>query len=127
MMTLCSTSLATLAAGMALAAEPAIAAPLPESFGACSETAVLRVGPRLAGDPRSGSGILYENGGTQVSYEVLAPITRSRKGDRVRLCLVSIPSGCPAGDTRGRVYRATNLRTNGSWTAADSQHSCGGA
>lgn len=112
---------------VALGQVPASADPLPDRVGACSDTTVMRVGPRLSGDPRSGAGILYENGGTQVSYEVVAALLRSRKGDRVRLCLVSIPTGCPQGDVRGRIYRATNLRTNGSWTAPDSQHTCGGA
>lgn len=113
--------------GSAIAGSGASADPLPDRVGACSDTAVMRVGPRLSGDPRSGSGILYENGGTQVSYDVIAALLRSRKGDRVRLCLTSIPTGCPPGDVRGRIYRATNLRTNGSWLAPDSQHTCGGA
>jgi len=43
------------------------------------------------------------------------------------LCLVSIPAGCPRGDVRGRIYRATNLRTGETWQAPDSEHSCGGA
>lgn len=118
---------ALLLCSSAVGVSGAFADPLPDRVGACSDTAVMRVGPRLSSDPRSGSGILYDNGGTQVSYEVVAPLLRSRKGDRVRLCLVSIPTGCPAGDARGRVYRATNIRTNGSWTAPDSQHTCGGA
>ena len=31
------------------------------------------------------------------------------------------------GDQRGRIYQARNLRTGGTWTLPDSQHSCGGA
>ena len=39
----------------------------------------------------------------------------------------SVPENCPPGDDRGKIYKATNLRTNESWEAPDSQHSCGGA
>ena len=82
---------------------------------------------RLEGSPQSGSAILYANGGAQVSYDVVRGIRRSRPGDRVRLCLVSKPQGCPPGDDRGRVYRARNLRTGDAWELPNSQHSCGGA
>ena len=54
-------------------------------------------------------------------------IARSRPGDPIRLCLVSIPKHCPPGDDRGRFYKATNLRTGKSWTLPDSEHMCGGA
>jgi hypothetical protein len=77
--------------------------------------------------PGSGSAARFANGGGQMSYKEVAPITRSRAGDAVKICLVSIPRGCPPGDDRGRVYRTTNLRTRQSWTLPDSQHSCGGA
>lgn len=106
---------------------PAGAAPLPTRVGACSLTTVKQVEFRLEGMPGSGSAIVYENGGYQVSYDTIAAIEASRPGDPVRLCLVSIPKNCPPGDARGRVYRGTNLRTKGSWTAADAEHSCGGA
>jgi len=99
---------------------------LPTEIGACSETTIEDIGYRL-GDPDSGSAISYANGGGQVSYDTIPEIHRSRVGDAVRLCLVSIPEDCPPGDDRGKVYSATNLRTGESWEAPDSQHSCGGA
>jgi hypothetical protein len=99
---------------------------LPTEIGACSETTIEDIGYRL-GDPDSGSAISYANGGGQVSYDTIPEIHRSRVGDPVRLCLVSIPEDCPPGDDRGKVYSATNLRTGESWEAPDSQHSCGGA
>jgi hypothetical protein len=99
---------------------------LPTEIGACSETTIEDIGYRL-GDPDSGSAISYPNGGGQVSYDTIPEIHRSRVGDPVRLCLVSIPEDCPPGDDRGKVYSATNLRTGESWEAPDSQHSCGGA
>ncbi|MEQ1819178.1 MAG: hypothetical protein ABL871_11260 [Terricaulis sp.] len=95
--------------------------------GDCVETSVTLVGSRLEGVADSGSGIEFANGMSQVSYDVLPGITNSRVGDRVRICLVSVPENCPPGDDRGRVYAGTNLRTNESWTAPDNQHMCGGA
>lgn len=107
------------------AGEAASAAPA--NVGDCVETAVTLVGPRLEGVPDSGSGIAYENGLTQVSYDVVPAIANTQVGDAVRLCLVSVPENCPPGDDRGRVYEGTNLRTNETWSAPDSQHMCGGA
>ena len=99
---------------------------LPAEVGECSETTIEDIGYRL-GDPDSGSAISYANGGVQVSYDMIPEIHRSRAGDEVKLCLVSVPEDCPPGDDRGKVYSATNLRTGESWKAPDSQHSCGGA
>src|ERR1022692_2554021 len=97
---------ALLSASVILSAmqEAAKAASLPTVVGRCSDTTIERIGPRLVNQPGSGSGIVYANGGSQVSYDVIAAIHRSRRGDRVRLCLVSIPKNCPPGDDRGRVY-----------------------
>jgi hypothetical protein len=111
------------------AAAPAeeIASAAPANVGDCVETTVTLVGPRLEGVPDSGSGIEYANGLAQVEYDVIPGIANSQVGDAVRLCLVSVPENCPPGDDRGRVYAGTNLRTNETWSAPDSQHMCGGA
>ena len=45
----------------------------------------------------------------------------------VLVCLVALPQDCPPGDDRGKTYAAANLRTLGAWSAADSEHMCGGA
>ena len=111
---------------MTAALRQARAEELPTEIGACSETTIEDIGYRL-GDPDSGSAISYANGGGQVSYDTIPEIHRSRVGDPVRLCLVSIPEDCPPGDDRGKVHSATNFRTGDSWEAPDSQHSCGGA
>jgi hypothetical protein len=100
--------------------------PLPNQ-GECWTVRVSEVGARLQGDPDSGSSIGYENGKSQVSYDLVPGIAHSQVGDSVRLCVVSLPQGCPAGDNRGIVYGATNLRTNESWQEPDSEHMCGGA
>jgi hypothetical protein len=71
--------------------------------------------------------VSFANGGAQVSYDEESGITHSKRGDPVYLCLMKIPTGCPRGDDRGKIYTTTNLRTLGSWTLPDSEHSCGGA
>jgi hypothetical protein len=105
---------------------PAKAA-MPIRVGQCVVTAIHDIGSRLDGDPSSGSDISYANGASQVSYDVVAQVRGWRAGDKVSMCLVSLPKGCPRGDTRGSVYRVTNPRTGTNWTEADSSHSCGGA
>ncbi|HEY5070523.1 MAG TPA: hypothetical protein VII63_00685 [Caulobacteraceae bacterium] len=128
-------------AGLALVAVAALAAPLlahaaepmPHRVGQCVTTRIRAVTTRLEDgvthqpEPGSGSAVKFTNGGYQVSYETIGAISRSRGGDRVRMCLVSIPQDCPAGDARGREYRTTNLRTGQSWRLPDAEHGCGGA
>jgi hypothetical protein len=104
----------------------------PARLGQCVITSVSRVETRLVDDAKkpvsgSGSAIEFANGGYQVSYEQVRAVDTSRRGDRVKMCLVSIPRDCPPGDERGRVYKVTNLRTRASWILPDSQHTCGGA
>ena len=116
-------------------ASVAAAQPLPKRVGACALTAVDVIGTRLE-DPAQpnqrpnatmGTSVSFSNGGFQVSYEYVAAIDHSRRGDRVRICLASIPKHCPPGDDRGRIYHTVNLRTHAAWRLPDSQHSCGGA
>lgn len=118
---------------LALAYASAVAAGLPAQVGQCSETTISKIGQRLEDGttgrpvPGSGSAVNFANRGYQVSYEEVSAIQHSRRGDRVRICLVKLPEDCPKGDNRGRIYTTTNLRTNQSWTLPDSEHSCGGA
>lgn len=107
----------------------ALTAALPKRLqvGRCVRTTVSLVASRLEGVPGSGSSIAYADGHRQVSYETVPGVEASRPGDPVRLCLKSLPKRCPPGDDRGSVYGARNLRTGAAWTAADAQHSCGGA
>jgi hypothetical protein len=130
--------LALLAAVLLPPVTPAAAAPLPRRLGDCRQTFIKEIHYRLsAADANgvqipiagSGSAVSYTNGGYQVSYDTVPAIHSSREGDAVELCLTFVPDcrGAPRGDVRGRVYRARNLRTGGTWTLPDSQHSCGGA
>jgi hypothetical protein len=106
----------------------ALAAPLPTRVGECSETKITGIGYRFEGDPNSGSWVSYSNEGYQISFTTSPQMLHSKIGDEVKLCLVEIPPhDCPEGDDRGRVFRATNLRTGESWDGYNSLHSCGGA
>ncbi|MGH7040463.1 MAG: hypothetical protein ACREE1_20275 [Stellaceae bacterium] len=111
----------------------AVAGPLPTRIGQCARTMISKVSQRLEDAstgrliPGSGSAVNFADGGYQVSYEEVPQINRSRPGDPVRICLVAVPRHCPPGDNRGRMYKTTNLRTQGSWTLPDSEHMCGGA
>ena len=111
----------------------AVADPLPTTIGQCTNTTIKDVTSRLEDStthqwiPGSGSAVDFANGGYQVFYDTVAAIIKSRPGDPVKMCLVSIPRGCPPGDNRGRMYKTTNLRTHGVWTLPDAEHRCGGA
>jgi len=102
-------------------------------LGTCARTTIAEVTQRLQDGetgrviPESGSAIRFANGLSQVSYDQVAPLNQSRRGDPVFVCLIALPQDCPPGDERGKVYTATNLRTQESWTLPDSAHGCGGA
>jgi hypothetical protein len=117
---------------LALAAAGQSPAWKPARVGACAATTVKRVGQRLEDGsgkavPNSGSQVELANGVIGVSYDQVPAVNRSRAGDRVRVCLASLPTHCPPGDDRGRFYKVTNLRTKQSWSLPDAEHLCGGA
>ena len=111
------------------------AAELPRRVGQCTTTEIRRIATRFGGAlkqpeselDQSGSAVNYADQGYQVSYNFIQALADSRIGDKVLLCLASIPKNCPPNDSRGRIYSATNLRTLGSWLLPDAQHACGGA
>lgn len=126
---------ATDAATPVAAAAPALVE-TPTKVGECAERTIAAISTRMndklpSKQPKpakdGGSFVQYTNKNTQISYEWSAALAHSKVGDRVRMCLVSIPKDCPAGDDRGRVYETTNLRTNESWSMPDDPHTCGGA
>ena len=100
---------------------------VPTKVGQCVATKIKEKFSRLEGVPDSGSGIQYANGIVGMSYEIIRPITKAKVGDKITLCLISIPKGCPPGDDRGRIYLARDLRTGGKWELAVAEHMCGGA
>jgi len=103
--------------------------PLPTKLLACGGNIITEIGSRLEGDSEMSTGfhVWFKNGGVTVDYETPEAVRNSKVGDHVLICLVYIPKNCPPGDIRGRIYTVTNLRTLHSWSAGDSQHSCGGA
>jgi|SRR5665213_631271 len=103
--------------------------PLPTTILTCGGSIITDIGPRLQGDTdySSGVSVFFKNNGGQVGYDKLTSVLNSKVGDHVMICLVYIPKDCPAGDTRGKIYTTTNLRTLESWTMSDSEHTCGGA
>jgi uncharacterized protein YecT (DUF1311 family) len=98
--------------------------------GQCENARVQWIGPRLElsqGDPPDGTSVTLTDGVSLVSYDRVGAILSSRVGDPVRVCLISIPSNCPPGDERGRVYHVRNVRTHRQWELPDAEHECGGA
>jgi hypothetical protein len=110
-----------------LAATTGGSGPVPRKIGACVETSLKLIATRLEGVPDSGSLVIYRNGIVGVDYDTIKPITRAKVGDRITLCLTSIPGDCPPGDNRGRTYSAVDHRTGGKWELHDAEHMCGGA
>jgi hypothetical protein len=95
--------------------------------GDCSNTTIESIGTRLPDDDDSGSAVCFTNGVCQVDYDSVPAVERSRKGDPVRMCLVSVERNCPRDTAPVHEYRCTNLRTRESWTMNDHSHSCRGA
>ncbi|TXM69084.1 hypothetical protein [Methylobacterium sp. WL120] len=126
---------AALLAGPGIAETTPVADTMPKRVGACATTVITAIGTRFGDtlvrpkskDADDGTGVVLKNGVYGVSYRFVPEVANARVGDPVRTCLVSVPKGCPKGDDRGKVYTTTNLRTQESWTLADSQHLCGGA
>ena len=103
----------------------------PTTQPTCEETTVREVGARLTseGKPVWGSGvsIVFENGVYLTSYDNLLVVENQRPGDKVRLCLLEVPVGCPPGDDRGWKYSVYDYTQNETYVMFNSQHMCGGA
>ena len=125
--------LLTFSSGLMLVAMPVLSAPPPKQVGKCADTFIQQVGTRLSdgatGTPIEGSGtsVSLTNGVYLVSYDEIPSLKNYKVGEKVKLCLLSIPSHCPPGDDRGRFYSLFNYRTRQTVKLPDSQHLCGGA
>ena len=107
---------------------------LPSAVGQCADTTITSITDRFGADltpskkgSEKGTFIRFSNSGVQVSLVKERSIVRSQVFDKVNMCLVEIPKGCPAGDNRGRLYKTTNLRTGESWSLPNDIKSCSGA
>lgn len=105
----------------------ALAQDVPTKVGQCVETTIALLGPRLEGVPESGDAVQYGNEIYGVDYDVVPGLRHSKIGDKVKLCLTSVPEDCPPGDDRGRFYSAHNERTGEDWELPAAEHMCGGA
>jgi len=104
-------------------------ATVPRQVGTCVVTTIVDI-TGVYGNPHpgpEGAIVNYANRVAGVSFARAFEIEHSAIGDPVRLCLVAMGRDCPRGDPRGRIYRATNLRTKGSWQLGNSMHACNGA
>jgi hypothetical protein len=104
-------------------------ATVPRRLGTCVVTTITDI-TGVYGNPHpgpEGAIVNYANRVAGVSFARALEIEHSAIGDPVRLCLVAMDRDCPRGDPRGRIYRATNLRTKGSWKLGNSMHACDGA
>ena len=92
-------ALAFTAAGFAYAAPVTPEDALPTTLLTCGGSIITDIGPRLEGDTdnSSGTSVFFKNRGSQVSYDKVPAILRSKKGDHVLICLVFVPKHCPAG------------------------------
>lgn len=131
-------ALSVLTASAAVSEPAAAAGPaadvLPTKVGECTEATITELsdywGKKLSARKQEidqGVAIGSATREGQYSHESYPAVVQSKVGDKVKMCLISIPSKCPPGDNRGRVYKTTNLRTNQSWSLPDDIHSCGGA
>jgi hypothetical protein len=107
---------------------------LPTTVGQCADTTITSITDRFGADltpsrkgSEKGTFVRFSNSGVQVSLVKERSIVRSQVFDKVNMCLVEIPKGCPDGDNRGRLYKTTNLRTGESWSLPNDIKSCGGA
>jgi hypothetical protein len=118
-----------IALGITVCQDCAAKGKVPGRIGECVDTRISFFGGlHSAPAPNQDGAIVnYENGVASVSFKQEPEIERTQLGDPIRLCLVSIDRTCPRGDPRSRIYRATNLRTNGVWELGNSVHACGGA
>ena len=119
--------MAFLIAAICCSADNAFADGELKNVGQCVRTRILSILPRLQNFDDGGHFITYANGVMGFSYDMEPALINSKSGDHVKLCLTSIPYGCPKHDARGKTYKAYNLRTHGVWELMDSQHMCGGA
>jgi hypothetical protein len=107
---------------------------LPSTVGQCADTTITSITDRFGADltpskkgSDKGTFVRFSNSGVQVSLVKERSIVRSQVFDKVNMCLVDVPKGCPPGDNRGRVYKTTNLRTGESWSLPNDVRSCSGA
>ncbi len=127
-------ALILVSSSLVVSATPALSSPLRTQIGKCTDTFIEQISTWSRSSERSrasfvgsGASVNLTNGIYLVSYDEIAPLKKFKVGEKVKLCLLSIPRDCPPGDSRGRTYRLLSYRTRQSVKLPNSQHSCGGA
>ena len=121
--------IAVLAPGSVAHAAQGVTVPGLTSVGQCASTTIklLTAMPSpVTGSPDGGTTVTYDNGAMGVSFDVDEALQTAKVGDKVQLCLTSVPSNCPPDDSRGKFYKAIDRRTGKSWELSDAEHMCGG-
>lgn len=106
-----------------------------ERLGDCHATTIRRLGDAFDGPLKApdadglsqGVSVGFANRLFQTGRDDVPALRRTKVGDRVSVCLVRLPRGCPRGDDRGKAYLTLNLRTGETWRLANAHHLCGGA
>lgn len=127
---------------------PINSAPLPQKINSCADSFVQRKifhfspspgDPDYVSTPQQSSNpviIVLTNGGSIYPRNIYGDgITREEfifspyfaVGNKVKVCLQSIPQNCPLGDNRGKYYSFYDYQTKITVFGSDSWHNCGGA
>ncbi len=109
----------------------------------CAESVVIKVGTYFENMPESGFYAVFQSklGVEKFPDTTSAVVDRSagpssaiaqqRVGDKVRVCLISVPikdQYCnPDRDSRGRIYQVYNYRLRNTFSGTNANHFCGGA
>ncbi len=117
--------------------------PLPKTVGDCVDSSIAekltRFEGAIAGEAGGEVAVQLKNGislyiqnianfpGTENADKYMFSTNDFLKGDKVKLCLQALPTDCPKGDDRGKIYSVTNYKNNMSFVGVDAWHLCGGA
>jgi len=117
--------------------------PLPKKVGDCVDSSiaekVTRFEGAVAGEAGGEVAVQLKNGislyiqnianfpSTENADKYMFSTNDFLKGDKVKVCLQELPTDCPKGDDRGKIYSVTNYKNNLSFVGVDAWHLCGGA
>lgn len=117
--------------------------PLPKKVGDCVDSSIAKKLTRfedaVAGEVGGEVAVQLKNG-VSLYIQSIANLPSSEnadkymfstndflKGDKVKLCLLELPTDCQKGDDRGKIYSVTNYKNTMSFMGVDAWHLCGGA
>jgi uncharacterized protein len=117
--------------------------PLPKKVGDCIDSTIMGKSTRFEGAIAGESGgevaVQFKNDlylyiqsianfpSTENTDKYMFSTKDFLQGDKVKVCLQELPTDCPKGDDRGKIYSVTNYKNNKSFVGVDAWHLCGGA